>query len=167
MSFTVALLASNWTSLLPSSNIPETLPLMSDFLSATCVRIDFRGGDVHLRGQLTGNVNNSLHVTLTMATSIAFGPGPGQANCHPMTSSLLIHQRTACNQTVCAIPTACRYICNKVISTVPALWEYDFICVCDQAMYNELMLWLRPDAIQDQPNGIDLCEISVWSIWFI
>ena len=167
--FTVGLpvLTSNWTSLLPSSNVLETtLHLVSDLLNATCAQLDLNNADVHLRGQLTGTFDTVL-VMLTMATSVAFGPGPGQATCHPMTSSLLTHQRSACNQTFCVIPAACRYIGYKAISPLPILWEYEFICVCDQAWCNELLLWLRPASVQGKLNRVQLCEVSVGFIWFV
>ena len=166
-SFAVGLPTLNWTSLLPSSDVPEaTLHLVSDLLNTTCAQLDLDKGDVQLLGQLNGDFN-SLLVTLTMATTIAFGPGPGQTTCHPMTSSLLTHQRFACNQTFCAVPTTCRYIGYKVIPTASTLWEYEFICVCGQAFCNELLLWLRPGSVGGQPNRVQLCEVSVRFVWFV
>ena len=155
----------NWTSLVPTLNAPETtLPLMSDLLNTTCVHLNLNDRDVHLRGLLTVTFSRMI-VKLTMANSIAFGPGPDRANCHPMTSSLMTHQRSACNQTFCAVPTACSYTGNKAISTDPCLWEYDFVCACSQFVCNELILWLRSE--RGQLNRVDLCEVGVWSIWFM
>ena len=156
----------NWTTLLPNSNITETtLPLVSDLLNETCVQIDLYGGDVHIRGQFTGSFK-SLNVSLTMATSIAFSPGSNQATCHLMTSTLMTHQRSDCNQVYCAVPIGCSYRGHKAISVAPILWEYDFICVCGQAWCNELLLWLRSDSVQGQFNRVDLCEVDVGFVWF-
>ena len=166
-SFAVGLPTLNWTSVLASSNVSDTtLHLVSDLRNVTCAQIDLDNGDVQLRGELNGNFN-SLLVMLTIATTIAFGPGPDQATCHPITSSLLTHQRSDCNQTFCAVPAACRYIGYKAVSTAPTLWEYEFICVCGQAWCNELLLWLRPDSVQGQRNRAHLCEVSVVFIWFV
>ena len=121
----------------------------------------------------------SWTLTTEMSTCVVSSLGPsgaclwrrlwhlvlGQAICHPMTSSLMTHRRFACNQTVCAVPTTCRYIGSQAISTAPILWEYDFICVCGQAVCNELLLWLRPDSVESQFNRVDLCEVGVRSIW--
>ena len=164
MSVAVSGLAWNWTTVLPRPSFP--LPQVLDLLNSTCVQLDDDKRDVHLRGQLSGTFN-SLLVSLTFATSMAFGPGPGQATCHPMTSSLMTHQRSDCNQTVCAIPTACRYTGIKSISIAPNLWAYDFICVCHQAWCNELLLWLRPNSVHGIPKGIQLCEVEVSFWWFV
>ena len=162
-SFSVGLPILNWTFVLPISNISDTtLHLVSDLPNATCAHLDLDDGDVHLRGQLTGTFN-SLLVTLIMATSsAAFGPGPGQTSCHTTTSSLLTHQRSACNQTICAVPTVCSYTGNEAIST--ALWEYEFLCVCGHAICNELLLWLRPE--EGQLNRVQFCEVTVGFVWF-
>ena len=138
---------------------------MLDLLNSTCVQLYDDNGDVHLRGQLSGTFN-SLLVSLTFATSMAFGPGPGQATCHLMTSSLMTHQRSDCNQTVCSVPTACRYTGIKSISTAPILWEYDFICACGQAWCNELLLWLRPNSVHGSLKSFELCEVGVGFPWF-
>ena len=165
LSSAAVFLVFNWTSLVPISNAPEiTLPLMSDLLKVTCAQLELDARDVYLRGQLSGNFS-SLKVKLTTATSVSFGPGPNQTTCQPMTSSLMTHQRSACNQTFCAVPTACSYTGNKAISTDPIYWEYDFICACSQSVCNELLLWLRP--VQGQHNRVELCEVDVWSLWFV
>ena len=161
MLITVALLAWSWTSLLPTPCIQETTqPLVSDLLNSTCSQLNFDDRDIYLRGRFTGTFH-ILFVTLTTTTSLAFGPGPGQASCHPMTSSLMTHQRSVCNQTFCVVPTTCHYTGKKVISTVPTLWEYDFSCVCGQAWCNELWLWLWADSVQGQVNRVNICEVGV------
>ena len=119
------------------------MPLISDLLNNTCAQLNLNDRDVHLHGVLTRTFSRVI-VKLTIATSIAFGPGPCQTTCHPMTSSLMTHQRSACNHSFCAVPTLCSYTGNKAILTDPTLWEYDFVCACSQLVCNELLLWIRP-----------------------
>ena len=165
MSSSAVLHVFNWTSLVPILNAPETtLPLISAPLNKTCAQLNLNDRDVHLHGVVTGTFSKVI-VKLTIATSVAFGPGPGQITCHPMTSSLMTHQRSACNQTFCAVPTLCSYTGNKAILTDPTLWKYYFVCACSQLFCNELLLWIRP--VKAQLNRVDLCEVSVWSIWFV
>ena len=135
-------------------------------LNTSCAQLDLADRDVHLRGQLTGTFN-SLLVSMTMATSMTFGPRPGQVTRHPITSSLLTYQRSACNQTVCVVPATCSYTGNKVISTTPTLWEYDFVCICGQAWCNELLIWFHPTSVHGQLNSVALCEVGLLSTWFM
>ena len=109
----------------------------------------------------------SLRVKITLATYLTFGPDSDQPTCHPMPSSLLAHQGSGCNQTFCAVPTTFRYLSNNVISAAPALWQFDFNCVCNQAVCNESLLWLRPTSVQSQPELVSLCEVHVQTLWLL
>ena len=161
--FAEGLRAENWTSLLPSSDDWEpTLHMVSDDLNTTCTQLDLSGGEVLLRGQLSLDMN-SLHVTMIMGSSVAFGPGPV---CQPMASSLLIQRQSDCGQNFCVIPATCHYLGNTVISTDPTLWQYDFICICGQPVCMELLLWLRVDSAHDRVNHpVNLCAIVARPWW--
>ena len=157
----------NWTSLPPSTKVPETvMSLVSDTRHETCAPLDLHDGNVLLRGQVTGEYKH-LFVKITMATSVVFGPGPSQAICYPMSSSLLTHLDSGCGQSFCDVPTTCRYLYNKVISTDPTFWQYDFSCVCGQALCSELLLWFRPDTVDGPINLVGLCEVDVKPQWIV
>ena len=159
------LCVGNWTSLFPSPVVLETAcHLMSGMIGRNCAELNLHDGDVLLRGQLTGTYNTLL-VTITMATFISFGPGPGQPACHPMTSSMLTHHESGCSLAFCAVPTTCRYLGNKAVSRISTLWQYDFFCVCTQPVCNELLLWFHQDSVQDQLNMVSLCEVDVSPLW--
>ena len=161
----VAFSVGNWTFVLPSPVGQETpLHLVSDMYSMTCADLSSNGEDLLLRGHFT-RTYNSLLVTVTMSTSVAFGPGPGQPTCHPMSSSLLTHQRSDCNQIFCDIPTPCRYLGNTTVSTILTQWQYDFLCLCGQPVCNELLLWFHRDSVMGQLNMVSICEVDVRHLW--
>ena len=163
--FAVVLHVANWTLLVSSSRAwKTTLHLLSDMDDTTCAQLDRSDRDVFIRGQLSINYN-SLRVTMIMKSSMMFAPGPGQHVCHPGASSLLLHQRSGCRQNICTIPTTCRYHGNKVISVVPSLLQYEFICVCGQLVCNELFIWVRPGSVHDQIDQVILCEVGVRALW--
>ena len=131
-------------------------------LNSTCAELDLDGGDTLLRGQLNGKYS-SVMAMMIMTNSLAFGPGSGLTICNPSSSSLLTHLGSDCNQAICAVPSSCRYLGKKVISTDPTLWQYNFSCICGQPLCTELLLWIRPDSFHGQYNRIGLCEIHV--VW--
>ena len=158
----VAFRVANWS----SRYLNTAFYLMSDMLNVTCAHFDLFDEGVLLRGRLTEDFD-SLLVTITMATSISFGPSLGQPTCHPMPSSLLTHQESGCNQTFCALPTTCRYLGNEAFSTVSTLWQYDFVCPCSQPACNELLLWFHRGSLQGTSNIISLCEVEVRPLWLL
>ena len=162
-SFVEALYA-NWTSPLPSSKVNDaTLPLLSDMLNATCTYLNLYDNDIFLRGLLSIGYNKMLVRMIMTTPTLVFGPGPGQATCHPMVSSLLTHVRSDCNQTFCAVPTTCTYLGHEAIIAQSDLWQYDFICICGQSLCNELLLWLR----SGQFNRVGLCELGFRLYWLV
>ena len=138
------------------------LYLVSDMFNTTCAQLNLDNRDILLCGHLNGNYS-SLTATMTMTNSLVFGPRYGLTICHPSSSSLFTHLGSDCNQAICAVPTSCRYLGKKAISTDSTLWQYIFSCICGQPMCTELLLWLRPDSFNDQFNRISLCEILV--VW--
>ena len=156
-------LFTNWTSLLPNTK----LAMLSDTIITTCAHLNLYGKDILLRGQLSIGYNR-LGVRMIMTTHyFMFSPGPGQAICHQMLSSLMTHERSDCDQSFCAVPTTCNYLGNKVITTQPNLWQYDFICICGQPICNEILLWLRPNYMEGQFNSVSLCEFGFRLYWLV
>ena len=162
-SFVEALYA-NLTSPLPSFKVNDaTLPLLSDMLNTTCTHFNPYGKGIFLRGLLPAGYNKLLVRMIMTTPTFVFGPGPGQDTCHPMISTLLTHVRSDCNQTFCAVPTTCNYLGNEATVTQLDLWQYNFICICDQSVCNELLLWLR----SGQFNRVGLCELSIKLYWLV
>ena len=159
----VSVIRSTWA---PILNTPEHL-LLTDVLvdgqSETCSDlISVVGVDrLLLRGSLVVAYDN-INVFLELrGGDLLFTSGTNK--CNPRRSAVMSHVGPTSGSICapyCGVPSLCVYM--GIIETRDDIETHHFTCHCGQSMCTEIILWIWPESLLDNPK---ICEIRVL-IWF-
>ena len=154
-----SVIRSTWTPILNSTEHPLLNDALVDGQSETCSDlISVVGVDrLLLRGSLVvayAQINVFLELR---GGDIIFTYGTNK--CNPRRSAVMSHVGPTSGSICapyCGVPSLCVYM--GIIETRDDIETHQFICHCGQSMCTEIILWIWPESLLDNPK---LCEIRV------